>query len=170
MSAENIGTEWAAEELEMVCLAVAGVPNLDIGYKLGRSESTTKNRIKRVLTELGLKNKRQLAILLIQRGEDGSLSLRPEIASELSGSIRELIEGLLDGFSERALVAKKFLSKRETQVLRLLMRGMSGEEIASVLSIEESTVKGHLRQIMAKAEVGNRAQACLVGYAMGVGP
>ncbi len=48
------------------------------------------------------------------------------------------------------------LTRRELQVLRLLVLGRSNREIAEALSIEESTVKSHLARLMRKASVRNR--------------
>jgi DNA-binding NarL/FixJ family response regulator len=51
------------------------------------------------------------------------------------------------------------LSIRELEVLRLVAAGASNCEIADQLYISEATVKAHLRNIMDKMQVKNRAQA-----------
>jgi DNA-binding NarL/FixJ family response regulator len=51
------------------------------------------------------------------------------------------------------------LSMREIEVLRLVASGDSNREVANQLSICEATVKAHLRNIMDKMQVKNRAQA-----------
>jgi len=53
----------------------------------------------------------------------------------------------------------KTLSIRELEVLQLVSAGASNGEIADKLSISEATVKAHLRNIMDKLQVKNRAQA-----------
>ncbi len=53
----------------------------------------------------------------------------------------------------------KTLSIRELEVLQLVSAGASNGEIANQLSISEATVKAHLRNIMDKLQVKNRAQA-----------
>lgn len=53
----------------------------------------------------------------------------------------------------------KTLSIRELEVLQLVSAGDSNGEIADKLSISEATVKAHLRNIMDKLQVKNRAQA-----------
>lgn len=55
------------------------------------------------------------------------------------------------------------ISEREQEVLRLVGAGMSNRDIAGKLSIAESTVKSHLKNIYAKLDVHNRTQA--VAYA-----
>jgi len=53
------------------------------------------------------------------------------------------------------------LSEREVEVLRLLCRGGSKKQVASLLSISPSTVDHHVRHIYEKAEVQSRAGATL---------
>ncbi len=59
-------------------------------------------------------------------------------------------------------VAEEGLSEREQEVLQCLAAGMSNREIAERLFIAESTVKKHLRNILAKLHVQSRVQAALV--------
>lgn len=51
------------------------------------------------------------------------------------------------------------LSEREIEVLKCLARGQTTAQIASVLFISENTVKTHIRHILEKMEVNNRAEA-----------
>jgi len=51
------------------------------------------------------------------------------------------------------------LTGRQLDVLRLIRKGMSNNEIASVLNISISTVKTHVRGILASLEVKNRTEA-----------
>jgi two-component system sensor kinase FixL len=50
------------------------------------------------------------------------------------------------------------LNSRESEVLRLLVQGLSNKEIASQLSVSESVVKNTLQQLFAKTEVRTRSQ------------
>jgi DNA-binding NarL/FixJ family response regulator len=54
------------------------------------------------------------------------------------------------------------LSEREKEVLRLVAAGRSNREIAGTLSVSENTVKFHLRNILRKLNVSNRAEAVMV--------
>jgi DNA-binding NarL/FixJ family response regulator len=60
------------------------------------------------------------------------------------------------------------LSIRELEVLKLVAAGASNGEIADQLSISEATVKAHLRNIMDKLQVKNRAQAVARAISNGV--
>lgn len=53
------------------------------------------------------------------------------------------------------------LSARERQVASLLVEGHSNKEIATLLAIEEATVKKHIRHILEKLGVQDRLQAGL---------
>ncbi len=78
---------------------------------------------------------------------------------------RELAEQLLDEFrsDEGALEPESTISERELQVLRKVAEGLNNREIGEELHIAESTVKNHLRNILEKLHLRNRAQ--LVAYA-----
>jgi DNA-binding NarL/FixJ family response regulator len=51
------------------------------------------------------------------------------------------------------------LSPRETEVLGLVAKGFTNREIGESLHIAENTVKNHLRNILNKLHLSNRAQA-----------
>ena len=51
------------------------------------------------------------------------------------------------------------LTQREQQVTRLLAAGLSDKQIARDLSIEVSTVKNHVHNVLVKLEVNSRSQA-----------
>jgi DNA-binding CsgD family transcriptional regulator len=53
------------------------------------------------------------------------------------------------------------LSKRETQVVNLLLEGKSNKQIAAILGISEGTVEFHLTSIYAKLGVGSRVEAII---------
>jgi DNA-binding NarL/FixJ family response regulator len=60
------------------------------------------------------------------------------------------------------------LSPRECEVLALVVRGYSNQEIAQDLGIARNTVKNHLRSILAKLGVRNRAQAAAYAVSHGL--
>jgi two-component system, NarL family, response regulator LiaR len=62
------------------------------------------------------------------------------------------------------------LSQRESEVLALICRGMSNEEITAHAFIGINTVKTHIRTLYRKIGVTRRTQAVLWGHAHGFEP
>ncbi len=62
------------------------------------------------------------------------------------------------------------LSAREVEVLRLVARGQTNQQIAENLLLSVSTVKKHVRQIISKLEVSDRTQAAIRALELGLRP
>ncbi len=60
--------------------------------------------------------------------------------------------------------ATDVVTARELDILLLLARGMSNDEIAAELTLEVSTVKSHLARMMPKLGVRSRLQAAVWAY------
>ncbi len=54
------------------------------------------------------------------------------------------------------------LTSRELEILDLLTKGMTNQQIASRLSLTLQTVKNHVHRLLSKMEVGSRAEAVSV--------
>ena len=67
-----------------------------------------------------------------------------------------------------ARMAGRDLTERERQVLELLAAGKSNQEIGSILSVSESTVKAHVNKIFSKLHVCDRTQAVTAGLKRGI--
>ncbi len=65
-------------------------------------------------------------------------------------------------------VPESQLTEREVDVLRLVVTGALNKEIAPALNITENTVKYHLRNIMGKLHMKNRAQIAAYAVSKGI--
>jgi DNA-binding NarL/FixJ family response regulator len=60
------------------------------------------------------------------------------------------------------------LTSRELQVLNELAKGLANKQIADCLNITEYTVKGHLKNILAKLRVADRTEAVTTALHRGI--
>lgn len=89
---------------------------------------------------------------------EGKSVLSPEVTAQVFNVMRRT-----QSAREREIV-----SERELEVLRCLSRGRTTTQIASELFISENTVKTHIRHILEKMEVNNRAEAVSRALQMGL--
>ena len=60
------------------------------------------------------------------------------------------------------------LTVRETEILRLIAKGLSNSEAAGVLTLSRATVRTHLEHIYQKLDVSNRVEAVTEGIRKGI--
>ena len=60
------------------------------------------------------------------------------------------------------------LTQREVEVLRLIAQGNSNKSVGAALSINEDTVKGHVKNILAKLDAKDRTHAVTIGTQRGI--
>jgi pimeloyl-ACP methyl ester carboxylesterase/DNA-binding CsgD family transcriptional regulator len=70
---------------------------------------------------------------------------------------------------EEAQQAFPELTQRELEVLELIARGLSNQEIAERLVITSKTARNHISHIYSKLNVGNRAHAIVLAREAGLG-
>ena len=120
----------------------------------------------------------------LRAGASGFL-LKDATAAELVQAVRVIAggEALLAPSVTRRLIADfarlprqdqppapalDVLTRRETEVLRLIARGLSNTEISSALVIAEQTTKTYVGRILAKLDLRDRAQAVVAAYETGL--
>ena len=94
---------------------------------------------------------RQELLETIRAVHAGRKRLSPEVAAEIA-------EHAIDDV----------LSPREIDVLRLIAEGNANKEVAEKLSLAEETVKGHVKNILAKLGVNDRTHAVTIGLKRGI--
>lgn len=96
------------------------------------------------------------AVRAVHRGES---LVQPSVAAKV-----------LDRFAQlsRESVVPDLLSSREIEVLQLMARGAANKEVASSLSISESTVKTHIANIFQKLDVNGRTDAVTQALQRGI--
>ncbi len=120
----------------------------------------------------------------LRAGASGFL-LKDATAAELVHAVRVVAAGdallapsvtrrLIADFARRPRPDPPFpvtvgaLTPRETEVLRLIARGLSNTEISTALVIAEQTTKTHVGRILAKLGLRDRAQAVVFAYETGL--
>jgi DNA-binding NarL/FixJ family response regulator len=83
---------------------------------------------------------------------------------------RRLIEEYLrrPGPQEAPAPALDGLTDREREVLVLMARGLSNDDIAAELVVAVTTVKTHVNRVLAKLGAGSRVQAVVAAYEAGL--
>jgi DNA-binding NarL/FixJ family response regulator len=99
------------------------------------------------------------AVRVAARGEE---LLAPSITRRL---IEEFVRRPAPG---RRPASLQDLTDREVDVLRLIGRGLSNEEICQELFISYATVKTHIGRIFSKLDLRDRAQAVVAAYESGL--
>ena len=87
----------------------------------------------------------------------GKSILAPEITEQVFRLVRS---GQLGSAS--------VLTEREVEVLRFLARGLTTAQTGAEMFISENTVKTHIRHILEKLEVSNRAEAVAKATQLGL--
>ncbi|NYT96510.1 response regulator transcription factor [Salinispora sp. H7-4] len=120
----------------------------------------------------------------LRAGASGFL-LKDAPAAELVHAVRVIAAGeallapsvtrrLIEAYASRTAPRRagpdpiNMLTRREAEVLRLVARGLSNQEIAADLVLAEQTVKTHVSRVLAKLNLRDRAQAVVYAYESGM--
>ncbi len=111
----------------------------------------------------------------IRRALDGESPLNQELASQLiqrlAGEAAQPAReppSAAEGHGAEAASLLKELTLRELEVLKLVARGKTNQEIAEGLSISKATAKVHVRHIISKLGVSDRTQAVVRALGLGL--
>lgn len=142
---------------------------------------TIKQELQTRILMLTISTKDEDLIGALAAGADGYLLKNTEPA-ELCEAIRHAAAGhgvlspeitlkvMQVAGSSRAQKTDVKLSPREREVVVYLARGLTATEIADALFISKNTVKTHIRRILKKLNVSNRAEAVAHASALGLIP
>ncbi|MBV9270815.1 MAG: helix-turn-helix transcriptional regulator [Candidatus Eremiobacteraeota bacterium] len=111
------------------------------------------------LSELGIKS--SSALPRVWAIPDASLIVRTIVLDALGGAT-PLTALLVERYTKRnyvgAIAARYCLTPRETDVLKMLLRGGKNEEIAAELNVAVSTVIFHVKSLFDKTGARNRTE------------
>lgn len=97
---------------------------------------------------------------VIIKASKGEVVLHPRIAARVLENLRDDSRHNPQLFNE--------LTERELDVLRMIASGLTNPQIANKLSLSEHTIKGHVRNILAKLQLVDRTQAVVFAWQSGL--
>lgn len=100
----------------------------------------------------------------IQTAYQDKALVSPDIAAALINRLNELAQ--LTVFSLGGDNGRADLTPREQEILTLIERGLTNQQIAHQLTIQVGTVKNHVHSILQKLEVSSRGDAAAVAALM----
>lgn len=96
----------------------------------------------------------------IRQVREGGAPLSPSIAVHLMRRLKRPQSGFVAG--------ETVLTPRETELLRLIAKGLSYEEVASILGLRHSSVATYAKNVYRKLQVHGRAEAAFEAMQMGL--
>jgi DNA-binding NarL/FixJ family response regulator len=149
-------------DVVLLDLQMPGLGGVDVCQRMGRASPRTAILILTAFFD------QSLIDACLRAGARGYL-LKDVENLHLKAQLRAVVEGhaALDPRAARVLTeylqkgepAPNVLTAREIEILHLMARGLLNREIGAELSITENTVKGHVKEILAKMNARNRVEA-----------
>ena len=160
------GLEAAARDRPDVVLLDIGLPDGN-GLSLGRSILSVLPEAKIVVVTSF--DDRQVLQEAMRAGFHGFLTKDTKLP-QLVHAVHDVAEGQMvvpqrlasrrqNGDSDGAAFLASHLTRKERQVLELLVKGASSTDIATALLISTNTVRTHIQSILAKLQVHSRLEA-----------
>lgn len=97
----------------------------------------------------------------IRQVHNGASLIRPVVTERIEEHVRQFTPQF------ESLDPPDRLTRRETEVLRLMAGGYSNREIAESLELSEGVVKNHVSNVLSKLGVRDRTRAVLKGIELG---
>lgn len=156
-------------DLVLMDIAMPVMNGLDVAAEIAKEVPETKVLI------LSMHDDDEYVVQALRRGVVGYL-LKDAAAAELEVAVGAISRGetylspaisrkVIDGYLARSTSAgDQALTPRQTEVLKLIARGMSTKQVASTLKLSVKTVESHRTVLMER--LGIRDLAGLVRYAI----
>ncbi|MDM9383466.1 response regulator transcription factor [Chlorogloeopsis sp. ULAP01] len=98
-------------------------------------------------------------IVVIQLILSGGAYLAPQIARKIAQIFKSTPTVVSNQVSSSDVLEKRNLTERERQILKLIAKGYSNQEIADQVYLSLGTIKSHVRILLNKLSVDDRVQA-----------
>jgi two-component system, NarL family, response regulator LiaR len=97
-------------------------------------------------------------------------SVNEEVKPQLSTPVKKIMRGRQETAKKNppAQLLVEALTRREKEVLTLIVRGLSNKQIAEQLTINEKTVKTYVSNLLCKLDAQSRTQATLKALQIGL--
>lgn len=154
--------------LDLIRRTAANMPEVDIMVLANANDdphvvSAIESGATGYVLKTEIENSLVSAIRLLAAG--GS-PVSPEVAKSVLRALRTYTTHTIEKTS--APIQPNPLSERETEILQLLAKGMSFNEIGDILTISPHTVTAHIKKIYRKLQVHSRGEAVYEAAQMGL--
>lgn len=154
--------------LDLIRRTAANIPEVDIMVLANANDdphvvSAIESGATGYVLKTEIENSLVSAIRLLAAG--GS-PVSPEVAKSVLRALRTYTTHTIE--KTTAPIQPNPLSERETEILQLLAKGMSFNEIGDILTISPHTVTAHIKKIYRKLQVHSRGEAVYEAAQMGL--
>ena len=154
--------------LDLIRRTAANMPEVDIMVLANANDdphvvSAIESGATGYVLKTEIENSLVSAIRLLAAG--GS-PVSPEVAKSVLRALRTYTTHTIE--KTAAPIQPNPLSERETEILQLLAKGMSFNEIGDILTISPHTVTAHIKKICRKLQVHSRGEAVYEAAQMGL--
>jgi DNA-binding NarL/FixJ family response regulator len=102
----------------------------------------------------------------VRRVAGGDTVFTPGLAGLVLGEFRRMLDGSTGADAARA--GERDLTDRETEILKMVAKGMSYKQIAERLVISHRTVQNHVQNTLRKLQMHNRVELTRYAIAQGL--